>query len=212
VPDPKALLVVMMQPSPNGEEEFNDWYDTEHIRDRGANPGFLTALRYVCLEGWPRYLALYDLDSIKALSTPEYIASSGANHSSWSKRVIGRVQGLYRAEGVQLSPGNAVTSAKGTGSRLILWRFRGLQVEHESHIACGLEKAYGSRPELLQCRIFRSSYEDVLHHLALIELKAPVATDSIDLKAFGPAAGHLDLINCYTPYWRHGRFHGMFTK
>ena len=83
MPDPKALLVAMMQPSPNEEEEFNDWYDTEHMRDRAANPGFLTAMRFVCLEGWPRYLALYDLASIRALSEPEYIASSGANHSPW---------------------------------------------------------------------------------------------------------------------------------
>ena len=212
MPDPKALLIVMMQPSPNGEEEFNDWYDTEHMRDRSANPRFLTALRFVCIEGWPRYLALYDLDSIKALSTPEYVASSGANHSPWSKRVLSRVHGLYRAEGVQIQPGDAVTGTKGTGSRLVLFRFRGLQPEHESHIARGLLETYGSRPELLQCRFFRSSYEEVTHHLALVELKAPVAADSIDVKAFGPAADYLDLINCYTPYWRHGRFHGMFTK
>jgi hypothetical protein len=212
VPDPKALLVAMMQPSPNEEEEFNDWYDTEHMRDRGAHPGFLTALRFVCLEGWPRYLALYDLASIKALSEPEYIASSGANHSPWSKRVLARVHGIYRAEGVQLQPGDTITGEKGHGSRLVLWRFRGLAPEHEAHVARGLEQSYGSRPELLQYRLFRSAYEDVTHHLAVIELKAPVATESIDLKHFGPAAGHIDLINVYTRYWRHGRFHGMFTK
>src|SRR5579863_3258907 len=182
VTDPRGLLIVMMQPSPGGEEEFNDWYDTEHIRDRGANPGFLTALRFVCLEGWPKYLALYDIESIKALSTPEYVASSGANHSVWSKRVISRVTGLYRAEGVQVQPVDAVTGSKGSATRLVLLRFRGLQPENESHVARGLDQTYGSRPELLQCRLFRSTYEEMIHHVAVVELKAPVAIDRIDLK------------------------------
>ena len=54
----KGFLLVLMQPPPTLEEEFNAWYDTEHIAERRAVPGFETALRYVCIDGAPRYLAM----------------------------------------------------------------------------------------------------------------------------------------------------------
>jgi hypothetical protein len=45
------------------EEEFNAWYNTVYI------PGFLTitacirARRFVCVEGQPKYLTVYDFDN-----------------------------------------------------------------------------------------------------------------------------------------------------
>ena len=35
-------------------------------------PGFLNAARYEALRGGPRYLAVYELESVDALQTPEY--------------------------------------------------------------------------------------------------------------------------------------------
>jgi len=52
-----GLLLVTMEPTAAMQEEFNDWYDQEHIPERIALPGFLSATRWVCLQGWPRYLA-----------------------------------------------------------------------------------------------------------------------------------------------------------
>ena len=56
-----GLLLAMMEPPPAIEEEFQDWYDTEHYPERATCEGFLTAHRFICIDGWPRYLALYDL-------------------------------------------------------------------------------------------------------------------------------------------------------
>ncbi len=66
----KGILIVMMEPPTAGEDEFNDWYDFEHILERAAVPGFESALRYICLSGWPRYMALYDLASIEVMDGP----------------------------------------------------------------------------------------------------------------------------------------------
>ena len=63
----KGLLLVTMEPPASVEEEFNDWYDHEHLPQRMLMPGFETGARFVCLEGWPRWLALYDLTSLAAL-------------------------------------------------------------------------------------------------------------------------------------------------
>jgi hypothetical protein len=69
----KGFLLVLMQPPPTMEDEFNAWYDTEHIAERLAVPGFETALRYVCTDGAPLYLALYDLASQNVLNSPAYL-------------------------------------------------------------------------------------------------------------------------------------------
>jgi hypothetical protein len=73
---PKGFLLVLMQPPPALEEEFNDWYDTEHVPERLSVTGFETALRYISLTGTPRYLAMYDLANAQVLESPEYLRVS----------------------------------------------------------------------------------------------------------------------------------------
>lgn len=67
-----GMLFSQMHP-PSGEEaEFHDWYNTEHIPDRMVLPGFSHAIRYATDAGEPRYLAVYYLDDMSVLDTPEY--------------------------------------------------------------------------------------------------------------------------------------------
>ena len=75
----KGYLLVMMQAPPAFEDEFNAWYDTEHIPERVAVPGFESGLRFVCLSGNPRFLAIYDTQSPEVLSSPEYLKVSFGN-------------------------------------------------------------------------------------------------------------------------------------
>ena len=73
----RGLLLAMMEPPPAMEEEFQDWYDTEHFPERATCEGFLTAGRFVCIDGWPRYLALYDLADTDVLRGPAYARIAG---------------------------------------------------------------------------------------------------------------------------------------
>ncbi|WP_191486815.1 DUF4286 family protein [Pseudomonas sp. FEN] len=91
-----ALLLVLMQPPSSQEEEFNDWYDTEHFPQRLALPGFLDGQRWVCSEGWPRYLALYELENEEVLNTAQYLSVSGARSTPWSRRILPRTVGRQR--------------------------------------------------------------------------------------------------------------------
>ena len=100
----KGFLLVTMQPPPAFEEEFNAWYDTEHLPERLAVPGFETALRFVCLSGHPRYLAMYDLAHPEVLDSPEYLQVAFDNSSPWTWRVLQRVR-VYRSVGRQIYPG-----------------------------------------------------------------------------------------------------------
>jgi hypothetical protein len=91
-----AILLVIMEPPAGLEEEFNDWYDTEHFPQRCALPGFQSGARWVCVEGWPKWAALYDLATPEALTTPEYKAVSVENSTPWSRRILPRTNGRER--------------------------------------------------------------------------------------------------------------------
>ena len=196
----KGLLFVTMEPPPALEEEFNDWYDTEHVPERLGLPGFETARRFRCLDGFPRYLAMYDLAQVGALHTPEYLAVAGDNSSPWSLRVLARVRGLCRMEAVQIAPGDAQTGAQGPCSRLAVWRFHGAPASAEGAVANGLRELF--RPgELAQLRLFRTSEGDCI---AAAELRG-AGPAGRDLSALGEAARFLDLANVYVPYFARGR-------
>jgi hypothetical protein len=51
----QAIFLVYTDLSdPKYEEEFNAWYNTEHLPELLALPGFLDAARYVATRGGPK--------------------------------------------------------------------------------------------------------------------------------------------------------------
>ena len=87
----KGLLLVTMEPAAGAEDEFND---LRHRALRAAcRPAwFQSASRSACIEGWPRYVAIYDLEGTAALDTDAYRAVSVPNSTSWSKRVAAAIR------------------------------------------------------------------------------------------------------------------------
>jgi hypothetical protein len=113
------MLLVQMQPPAAMEEEFHAWYDTEHVPERETVPGFLSAARFVCVEGWPRYMACYDLSSLDVLEADAYLRIGGDNLSVWSKRVLGHVVGYERLELSQSHPAGADPVAPSGGKVML---------------------------------------------------------------------------------------------
>src|SRR5262249_62048589 len=66
------------------EQEFNAWYNTEHLPELLALPGFLDAARYVATRGGPRHLAVYEIESLDAMQTPEF---KNRPRTPWGQRV-----------------------------------------------------------------------------------------------------------------------------
>jgi len=186
----KGFLLVLMQPPGELEEEFNDWYDTDHIPERLGVPGFETGRRFVCLDGWPRYLALYDLSDLAVLDTPAYQRVAGDNQTAWTRRILRRVR-VTRVVGTQHFPGDCITS---DAPRLLLLRFRNTTAQDEAPLLAGLHANFLNRPGTVQIRLLAG---DNAAHFALIESRLPFAPATLDLEAFGPVADRLDLINSY---------------
>ena len=83
----EGLLMVAIDVDPRHEAELDRWYDEEHIAERMAIPGFLRARRFVALEGGPRYLALYDLETPAVLDSAAYRTALGSAATALTRRM-----------------------------------------------------------------------------------------------------------------------------
>lgn len=184
-----GLLMVTMEPPPAMEEEFNDWYDLEHIPERQGLPGFRNATRWVCLHGWPRYLALYDLDSPATMHRPEYLAVSADNVSPWSHRVLPRTRGRVRIVAEQVAPGTAELVPSAGVATLVVARYA------QAPVAAPAIRG------LVQSRCFRQVEGGAATWvLAAFDRVVPIAALQDAFDALG-GAGAL-AVNGYVPYVR----------
>ena len=80
-----GLLMVWADVPSDKEKEFNRWYNEEHLAERLAVPGFLSAARYEAVKGSPRHLAVYELESPAVLESEAYQRVQ-AQPTEWTKR------------------------------------------------------------------------------------------------------------------------------
>lgn len=115
---PGLLLAITDIPA-EIEADFNDWYDTEHIPERLAIPGFRGVQRYRALEGGPAYQALYDLESVAVLDRPEY-AQLRETQSERTQRIMPQFRNLHRGVYTQIFPEGATAEAAPAGTTAVL--------------------------------------------------------------------------------------------
>jgi hypothetical protein len=199
-----GLLLTTMEPPPSSVSEFNDWADTEHIPERQAIEGFRTALRFVCAEGWPRYLAIYDLADLSVLEHPAYLAISGNGLSPWSRRILAGVAGHWRFSGelIAAHPQATFTGSQAPVVSLLLVRWRDGQEDWSESIAAGLRASFGELPGVFQIRAFAARRNGAFNYVGLVESSLPLARGSLDPTKFGASGRAIDLINVYAPCWR----------
>jgi hypothetical protein len=80
-----GLLMVWADVPADKEAEFNRWYNEEHLAERLAVPGFLSAARYEAVKGSPKHLAYYELESPAVLESAAYTRVS-ENPTPWTQR------------------------------------------------------------------------------------------------------------------------------
>ena len=104
-----GLLLVMIDIDPDFEDEFNRWYDEEHFPERLACEGFISARRFMAVEGAPKYLAIYELENPEVLEGEAYARLMPP--SEWTQRVSSHftysLRNVYRdiAPGVEAPSG-----------------------------------------------------------------------------------------------------------
>ena len=75
---PALINVVTVDIDAEHARSFNRWYNEVHFPEILACPGWRGGRRFECIDGEPRFLAIYDLeDPTRPFSTPEYEAAVG---------------------------------------------------------------------------------------------------------------------------------------
>ena len=130
----KGMLLTSMDIDPEHEEDFNRWYDREHLEERVAIEGFIEARRYVAEEGAPKYLCLYSTEQIEVLDSPAY-KTRLANPTEWSKATMARFKNMIRAV-ARIT----VSHGKGRGAVVGIVRIRPASGGHDT-LRSGLRTA-----------------------------------------------------------------------
>ncbi|MPZ44995.1 MAG: hypothetical protein GEV05_16655 [Betaproteobacteria bacterium] len=181
---PLGLLGGGFDSSGAAADEFDDWYDTEHIPERMRIPGFLNAVRWIGVSNPRISLAIYDLESLDVLKKPEYRAVSPENFSPWSKRILlGKCTRLCRFNCVQMGAGDQVAPEKGTGLFVVAFNSaaefepgldRWIETEHLPRLA--------AVPGVLRARWFKTPADSPgsssHKHVVTCHLDSPSICDS----------------------------------
>ncbi|OFW36734.1 MAG: hypothetical protein A3J29_02190 [Acidobacteria bacterium RIFCSPLOWO2_12_FULL_67_14b] len=101
----KYIYVAQMDIPPELEGEFNRIYDTQHVPDILKVKGVRSCNRYVLesatVEGFPKYAAVYDIDSPEVVKSPEWRAA--ADKGDWKPKIrphtFNRKHAIYRKLG-----------------------------------------------------------------------------------------------------------------
>lgn len=178
----KGTLIAAMNMARAAEDEFNDWYDTEHLPERQRVPGFLVCQRWIGAQDRTVSVATYDLDTVSVLKSPAYLAIGGENLSPWSKRVTGRVERLLRFEGDQILPGDQLPPEKAGG---LLLNAMSIAPELEAEFNEWYDKehipALSAVPGVLCARRFRAA-GGRRTYVALYHLARPEVQESAEWK------------------------------
>lgn len=177
---PMGLLVASFNYANAPEDEFNDWYDLEHVPERLRTPGFLNAERWLGADDPRISVVTYDLDSIDVLDRPPYRAVAGENLSPWSRRVIGMCERIGRFDAEQILPGREVGPDTADGMLLIAMNVR---PEAETDFNAWYDEEHVPRlktvPGVLCARRFRTRAGSrkymAIYHLSAPEVQASEA-------------------------------------
>ncbi|MDQ6744142.1 MAG: hypothetical protein M3Z97_14720 [Candidatus Dormibacteraeota bacterium] len=207
----RALLMAIMEPTAAREDEFNDWYDLEHLPQMSSVPGIDSATRFIAVEGWPRYLAVYDLAEFSVLRSPAYRARTGSGFTPWSRRNLAAVRGWQRSTFIRQSPGDSILHAD--CQALLVWLFRGTP-----DLRAGAASVAG-RPGVLQARAFGPGEESGEGAALLVESGALGSLPPLrELAACAALERHAALLQFSASYVRYGRgdpfgaFHGIESR
>jgi len=85
-----AMFMVMVDVPADKEEEFNHWYNEEHLAELLAVPGVLSAARYEAIRSGPKHLAFYELENADVVRSEAFTSRPT---TEWGKRIGPRVIG-----------------------------------------------------------------------------------------------------------------------
>ncbi len=99
-PGPDASWLYLVQTDcadPAQAEEFDDWYDHEHLPALAQVPGVVRARRYIAVSGAPKSLAAFELAAREVYASPAWLAARETPRTARMRRLFSNARrAIYR--------------------------------------------------------------------------------------------------------------------
>lgn len=90
-----AAMLLTFDVDADAVEEHDRWHTHEHLPERLSIPGFRRGTRWVAVEGAPRYMVLYEVESLATLASQAYLARLN-DPTPWTSRIMTRYRDMRR--------------------------------------------------------------------------------------------------------------------
>jgi hypothetical protein len=140
-----GMMITFTEVAADLEDDFNEWYNREHLDERVDLPGFRRARRYEAIDAIIKYMSTYECANPTDIGSPAYLDVI-ADPSDWSQRIMPGFTKWHRMVGRIVAD-----SARGMGAFLVLARFYpdpGRADETEAWLTGGVLDDLASRPRL----------------------------------------------------------------
>jgi hypothetical protein len=120
-----------------GQAEFYEWHNREHMPERMGIPGFRRGRRYIAVQGTPQFFCFYEGDDPGVVAGPAYLERLN-NPSEWTRKVMPYFRNMSRSVcNVRYSEG------PGEGGFIATLRFSAANKDEDALIESGLPKIGG---------------------------------------------------------------------
>lgn len=106
--DGAGALVIWTDIAADAEDDFNGWYDHQHLDERVNVPGFLNGRRYQAIDAQPfdlapaKFLAWYEVQSPDVLGSAVY-GERQANPTEWTSRIMPQFLNVTRVTSARIA-------------------------------------------------------------------------------------------------------------
>lgn len=90
-----AAMLLSFDVDAEAIEEHDRWHTHEHLPERLSIPGFRRGTRWVATDGGPRYMVLYEVESLGTLASVAYLARLN-NPTPWTARMMPHYRDMRR--------------------------------------------------------------------------------------------------------------------
>lgn len=90
-----AAMLLSFDIEADAVEEHDRWHTQEHLPERLAIPGFRRGTRWLASNGGPRYMVLYEVESLATLASEAYLARLN-QPSPWTRKMMPQYRGMSR--------------------------------------------------------------------------------------------------------------------
>lgn len=91
----KGIMAFWTDIAPRAENDFNEWYNRQHLLERVDVPGFRNGARYQSVGGKPKYFTFYEADEVGTFQSRAYKRRLNSP-TDWTRKVMPKMRDVTR--------------------------------------------------------------------------------------------------------------------